>query len=108
MSAARPLFPRKRTSIRDLAMSIRARTGLMHCSKRMELIRYPIAIRLRRSRREAISMRYVTSASTAHARGPFPKVGEGGQRCRVNGELAAVRNGLDHKDPSVCAAKPAT
>src|SRR5262249_29436696 len=28
---------------------------------------YPIAIRLRRSRREAISMRYVTSASTAHA-----------------------------------------
>src|SRR5258706_15880419 len=41
-------------------------------------------------------------------RGPFPKVGEGGQRCRVNGELAAVRNGLDHKDPSVCAAKPAT
>src|SRR5262245_2328772 len=33
----------------------------------MELIRYPIAIRLRRSRREAISMRYVTSASTAHA-----------------------------------------
>src|SRR5262245_65048598 len=28
---------------------------------------YPIAIRLRRSRREAISMRYVTSARTAHA-----------------------------------------
>src|SRR6516225_3555707 len=28
---------------------------------------YPIAIRLRRSRREAISMRYVTSANTAHA-----------------------------------------
>src|SRR5262249_21796985 len=28
---------------------------------------YPIAIKLRRSRREAISMRYVTSASTAHA-----------------------------------------
>src|SRR5258708_9053925 len=33
----------------------------------MGLIRYPIAIRLRRPRREAISMRYVTSASTAHA-----------------------------------------
>jgi len=33
----------------------------------MGLTGYPIAIRLRRSRREAISMRYVTSASTAHA-----------------------------------------
>src|SRR5215468_3108482 len=40
--------------------------------------------------------------------GTLPKVGEGGQRCRVDGELAIVRNGLDHKDPSVGAAKPAT
>src|SRR5215475_15892127 len=40
--------------------------------------------------------------------GTSPKVGEGGQRYRVDGELAVVRNGLDHKDPSVCAAKPAT
>jgi hypothetical protein len=40
--------------------------------------------------------------------GTFPKVGEGGQRCRVDGELAVVRNGLDHKEPGVCAAKPAT
>src|SRR5262245_41404056 len=40
--------------------------------------------------------------------GTFPKVGEGGQRYRVDGELAVVRNGLDHKDPGVCAAKPAT
>src|SRR5262249_57591740 len=40
--------------------------------------------------------------------GTFPKVGEGGQRCRVDDELAVVRNGLDHKDPGVCAAKPAT
>ena len=29
-------------------------------------VSYPIAIRLRRSRREATSMRYVTSANTAH------------------------------------------
>ena len=71
-------------------------------------------------------MRYVTSASTAHPPwnstpaattrppgiglngGTFPKVGEGDQGCRVDGELAAVRNGLNHKDPGVCAAKPAT
>ena len=26
----------------------------------------------------------------------------------VNGELAVVRNRLDHKDPDACAAKPAT
>src|SRR5262245_1552933 len=89
-------------------------------------IRYPIAIRLRRSCREASSMRYVTSASTAHAPwnstprnndqatwdrtngGTFPKVGQGGQRCRVDGKLAVVRNGLDHKDPGVCATKPPT
>src|SRR5262249_10359079 len=41
-------------------------------------------------------------------RGAFPKVGEGGQWCRVNGEFAVVRNDLDHKDPSACATKPAT
>src|SRR5262249_15728822 len=40
--------------------------------------------------------------------GALPKVGEGGQRCRVDGEPAVVRNGLNHKDPGVCAAKPAT
>src|SRR5215475_6886772 len=40
--------------------------------------------------------------------GTSPKLGEGGQRYRVDGELAVVRNGLDHKDPGVCPAKPAT
>src|SRR5262249_17528756 len=39
----------------------------IHPPNGMGLIRYPIAIRLRCSRREAISMRYVTSANTAHA-----------------------------------------
>jgi hypothetical protein len=32
----------------------------------------------------------------------------GGKRHRVNSELAVVRDGLDHKDPGVCAAKPPT
>src|SRR5262249_16372401 len=41
-------------------------------------------------------------------RGTFPKVGEGGQWCRVHDEPAGGRNGLDTKDPSVCATQPAT
>ncbi len=40
--------------------------------------------------------------------GTFPKVGKGGQRRRVDRELAVVRNCLDHKDPDVCAAEPPT
>ena len=41
-------------------------------------------------------------------RGTLPKLGDRGQRCRVDGELAVVRNGLDHEDPGVCAPKPTT
>ena len=39
--------------------------------------------------------------------GTFPKIGDGGQRRRMDGELAVICNGLDNEDPGVCAAKPA-
>jgi hypothetical protein len=71
-------------------------------------------------------MRRVTNANAAHPpwnsnsgkndqatrdrtnRSTLPKLGDRGQRCRVDGELAVVRNGLDHEDPGICAPKPTT
>src|SRR6516164_11283163 len=85
-----------------------------------------MAIRLPRSRREAISIRRVISANTAQppwkripaATTNTPGIGPMAARCqssarvtrrrRMDGELAVVCNGLDDEDPCVSTPKPPT
>ena len=40
--------------------------------------------------------------------GTFPKIGDGGQRRRMDGELAVIGDRLNNEDPAVGAAKPST